>query len=173
MAPTLQIVQVTLQALTSFAIAGGLIYTAVQFRQARKAQDVANFSKLVELQMHLREMRVNDPSLAHIYKDDVADLHSDREIREYFMNLMQLSIFEIVWYAHREGQLSDDYFDSWVKRIKDIKTEDSFKKMFGNKAMKILHDDFQDYVASLVREPDQPRGRTLAVEAAPPSGDRR
>ena len=50
MTPNLQILQITLQALSSFAIAGGLIFTAIQFGQARKAQLVANFSKLVELQ---------------------------------------------------------------------------------------------------------------------------
>ena len=48
--PDIQVVQITLQALASFAIGGGLQYTAIQFRQARKAQLVTNFSKLVELQ---------------------------------------------------------------------------------------------------------------------------
>src|SRR5437763_17119916 len=105
-APVLPVVQIILQALSSFAIAAGLIYTAVQFRYARKAQDVANFSKLVELQMHLRELRVSDPSLAYVYKDDVQGMTTDREIREHFMNLMQLSVFEIVWYAHKQGQLA-------------------------------------------------------------------
>jgi ABC-type cobalamin transport system permease subunit len=60
----LQVIQVTLQALSSFAIAGGLIFTAIQFRQARKAQLVANFSKLVELQYQLRYIRVQNPALA-------------------------------------------------------------------------------------------------------------
>ena len=58
MSPTLQTVQIVLQALSSFAIAGGLIFTAIQFRQARKAQLVANFSKLIELQSQLRYLRV-------------------------------------------------------------------------------------------------------------------
>jgi len=66
--------QILLQALSSFAIAGGLIFTAVQFRQFRKAQHVANFSKLVELQMHLRELRIHDPELARTYSNDVKDL---------------------------------------------------------------------------------------------------
>ena len=63
MPTTLQIVQIILQALSSSAIAGGLIFTAVRFRQARKAQLVANFSKLVELQYGLRKIRVDHPSL--------------------------------------------------------------------------------------------------------------
>ena len=155
----LQLVQVTLQALSAFAIAGGLIFAAVQFRNARRAQDVANFSKLVELQMHLREMRVHDPSLARVYPSDVVGLGSDREIREYFMNLMQLSVFEIVWYAHREGQLSDDYYESWVKRMRDIESEDSFRKMIGSPAMKILHDEFQEFILSMVKNGGRPPGR--------------
>jgi hypothetical protein len=32
------ILQITLQALSAFAIAGGLLYTAFQFREARKAE---------------------------------------------------------------------------------------------------------------------------------------
>ena len=68
---------------------------AVQFRHAQKAQAVANFSKLVELQYQLRQIRVNNPSLASVHQADVQNLHSDREIQEYFLNLMQLSLFEI------------------------------------------------------------------------------
>src|SRR5258705_13591483 len=110
MPTTLQILQITLQALTSFAIAGGLLFTAIQFRHARKAQLVANFSKLVELQYQLRQIRVQNPSLASVHEHDVQYLGSDREIQEYFLNLMQLSLFEIAWYAHKHGQLPDDYF---------------------------------------------------------------
>jgi len=143
-------IQITLQSISSFAIAGGLIFTAFQFLQYRRALHVANFSKLVELQMHLREMRVHDPSLAKVYRHDVEMLSTDDEIREYFFNLMQLSVFEIVWFSHRNGQLPDDYFESWVKRMRDIESEESFRKMMANPAMKILHDDFQQYVADMM-----------------------
>src|SRR4051812_24154652 len=98
-------IQITLQSISSLAIAAGLIFTAVQFRQYRRAIHVANFTKLVELQMHLRELRVHDPSLAAVYAHDVEHLSTDQEIREYFMNLMQLSVFEIVWFSHKNGQL--------------------------------------------------------------------
>ena len=147
----LEILRITLQALSAFAIAGGLFYTAVQFRQARKAQVVANFSKLVELQYGLRQMRVEHPDLAGVHRLDVAHLHSEREIQEYFLNLMQLSLFEIAWYAHRQGQLDDDYFQSWAKRMLQIGQEDSFRRMIENPAMKIMHDDFEAYVRALLR----------------------
>jgi hypothetical protein len=141
--------QIILQALSSFAIAGGLIFTAVQFRSARRAQHVANFAKMVELQFQLRKMRVDDPSLARVYKHDVEDLNDDEEIRFYFMNLMQLSIFEIVWFAHKHGQIPDDYFESWVKRMVEIEREDSFRQMIRNPSMKILHDEFQRYITRM------------------------
>ena len=147
----LQILQITLQALSAFAIAGGLFYTAIQFRHGRKAQDVANFSRLVELQYQLRQLRVQHPELASVHKLDVAHLHSDREIQEYFLNLMQLSLFEIAWYAHEQGQLSDDYFQSWAKRMMQVGEEDSFRRMIENPAMKIMHDDFETYVRALLR----------------------
>jgi hypothetical protein len=149
----LQILQITLQALSAFAIAGGLLYTAIQFRNARKAQLVANFSKLVELQYQLRQIRVERPDLASVHKLDVAHLHSEREIQEYFLNMMQLSLFEIAWYAHEHGQLPDDYFQSWAKRMRQIGQEDSFRRMIENPAMKIMHDDFEIYLRALLNAP--------------------
>jgi hypothetical protein len=149
----LQILQITLQALSSFAIAGGLIFTAIQFSQARKAQVVANFSKLVELQYQLRQIRVNNPSLASVHQLDVENLHSDREIQEYFLNLMQLSLFEIAWYAHKNGQLPDDYFHTWTTRMWQVGQEESFRRMINNPAMKIMHDEFAAYVRRLVDSP--------------------
>lgn len=152
-----QLLQITLQALSSFAIAGGLLYAAVQFRYTRKAQSVANFSKLVELQYQLRQMRVEKPELASVHAHDVANLHSHREIQEYFLNLMQLSLFEIAWYAHKEGQLPDDYWRSWVKRMREVAEEDSFRRMIRNPSVKIMHDDFEAYVKELVETAEQPR----------------
>ncbi|MGI9141241.1 MAG: hypothetical protein ACR2GJ_09045 [Gemmatimonadaceae bacterium] len=143
------LVQVTLQALSSVAIAGGLLYAAIQFRSTRKAQLVANFSKLVELQYHLRHLRVQDPSLAKVHPQDIKNLHSDREIQEYFLNMMQLSLFEIAWYAHDQKQLSDEYYDSWVQRMRQVAREESFQKMISNPSVKIMHDDFEAYVKGL------------------------
>lgn len=156
MPPNLQVLQITLQALSSFAIAGGLIFTAVQFRQARKAQLVANFSKLVELQYQLRYIRVQHPSLASVHEHDVVNLHSEREIQEYFLNLMQLSLFEIAWYAHRAGQLPDDYFHSWTSRMWQVGQEKSFRRMIDNPSMKIMHDEFDDFVRRLIETPSAP-----------------
>jgi hypothetical protein len=147
----LQILQVTLQALSAFAIAGGLIYAAFQFRQSRKAQVVANFSKLVELQYQLRHIRVEHPELASVHKLDVEQLRTDRDVQEYFLNLMQLSLFEIAWFAHKHGQLPDDYFDSWTRRMVQIAQEESFCRMIENPAMKIMHDDFETYLRALLR----------------------
>ena len=147
----LDLLRTVLQALSAFAIAGGLFYTAIQFRQARKAQNVANFSRLVEMQYQLRQIRVEHPELAGVHQLDVQHLRSEREIQEYFLNLMQLSLFEIAWYAHEQGQLDEDYFQSWTKRMVQIAQEDSFRRMIENPAMKIMHDDFDTYVHDLLR----------------------
>jgi len=152
----LQVVQVTLQALSSFAIAGGLIFTAIQFRQARKAQLVANFSKLVELQYQLRYIRVQNPALASVHERDVDHLETDRDVQDYFLNLMQLSLFEIAWYAHKHGQLPPDYFASWNSRMWQIAQEKSFRRMMENPSMKIIHDDFDTFVRRLIEMPKQP-----------------
>lgn len=141
--------QLLFQSISSMAIAVGLIVAAIQFRHWRKVAHVGNFTKLVELQMHLRQMRVEDPSLAKVYKHDVEGMTSDQEIREYFMNLMQVSIFEIVWFSHINHLIPDDYFESWVKRMRDIAAEESFQKMVGSPSMKILHDDFQKYIEDM------------------------
>ena len=156
MSPTIQIVQITLQALSSFAIAGGLIFTAIQFRHARKAQLVSNFSKLIELQSQLRYLRVENPSLASVSPADVEHLKSDREIQEYFLNLIQLSIFEIAWYAHEQGQISPDYFHSWTTRMWEVAQEKSFRSMIDNPSMKIMHDEFDAYLRRLIDAPAPP-----------------
>ena len=150
-ATTLQIVQITLQALSSFAIAAGLIFTAFQFSQARKAQLVANFSKLVELQYQLRRLRVDNPKLAS--EEDTRHLHSDHEVQVYYVNLMQLSLFEIAWYAHEHGQIPEDYFQSWQVRIWDVAQEPAFRAMLDNPSMKIMHDDFATFVRRLTGGP--------------------
>lgn len=156
MPTNLQLLQVVLQALSSFAIAGGLIFTAVQFRHARRAQLVANFSKLVELQFQLRNIRVEHPSLASVHSHDVEHLHTEREIQEYYLNLMQLSLFEIAWYAHQHGQLPDDYFHSWTNRMWQVAQEPSFRGMIDNPSMKIMHDEFYAFTRRLVDSPSPP-----------------
>lgn len=147
-----ELLRTILQAISSLAIAGGFIYTAIEFRKGRAARHVANFTHLVEMQMQLRRMRVDDPSLAHVYKHDVQGLKTDREIREYFFNLMQLSVFEIVWFSYRAKQLPRDYFESWDKRMRDIAREESFRSMMEGPNMKILHDEFQAYMQRVVAE---------------------
>lgn len=139
-----------LQSVSSAAIAAGLIFTGLQFRHWRRVAHVANFTKLVELQMQLRRMRVDDPRLAWVYKHDVEENATDEEIRFYFFNLMQLSIFEIVWFSHKHEQIPPEYFISWERRMKEVATEDSFQKMFDSQRMKFLHDEFQTYMTRLV-----------------------
>jgi len=76
-----------------------LIYTGVQLRNWRNAQYVTNFTKLVELQMQLRKMIVEDPSLAAATFGSGIEM-SPEEIRGDFYNLMQVSLFEIAWFSH-------------------------------------------------------------------------
>ncbi len=147
----LQEIQVFLQFISSTAIASSLLYAAVQFRNTRRAQHVANFTKLVELQMSLRRMRVDDPSLGAVHAHDMDGLNSPDEVRAYFINLMQLSVFEIVWFSHKMGQLPDDYFESWMKRMDQIREEPSFQKMLAKPSMKIFHDEFQALVNTRFR----------------------
>ena len=148
----LELLKVILQAVSSLALAGGVVYAAVQFRHSQKATHVANFAKLVELQMQLRRMRVEDPTLAEVYRHDVIDLRTQREVREHFFNLMQLSVFEIVWFSHRERQIPADYYRSWEARMRQIAAEPSFRRMMGGPTMKILHDDFQRAMLKMLEE---------------------
>jgi hypothetical protein len=155
--PWVPLVQASLQAVTVIIFLAGLIYTALQFRAHRRAQHVANFTKLVELQMHLREMRVTDPAIARVYRHDVQGLDDDPAIRAYFFNLMQLSVFEIVWFAFKHRQVPDDYFRSWDARMREIAAEPSFRATMGSPAMKIMHDEFQVYIQRMVAETPERR----------------
>lgn len=147
---TLQLFSVLLQSVSSLAIAGGFIFAAIQLRQTRRAQHVANFSRLVEMQMALRRIRVERPELASVHAHDVEDLPTSRDVQDYFLNLMQLSLFEIAWYAHKQGQLSDDYFASWEHRINALCAESSFKRMLAKPGMKIMHDEFHAYLQAMI-----------------------
>jgi hypothetical protein len=151
----LSLLPVIFQSITALSVAGSLFFAAYQFRNLRRAQHVANFTKMVELQMHLREMRVHDPQLARTYTHDVEFLAGERDIREYFFNLMQLSVYEIVWFSYREGQLPQSYYNSWEKRMRAIAAEPSFRRMIANPSMKIHHDEFQAYIHQLVQQTPQ------------------
>jgi hypothetical protein len=145
-------IAIVIQSITATSVAGSLVFAAYQFRHLRRAQHVANFTKMVELQMHLREMRVHDPHLARTYSHDVEYLAGDKDVREYFFNLMQLSVYEIVWFSYREGQLPEDYYRSWEKRMQAIAAEPSFRRMVSNPSMKIHHDEFQTYIQQVVKD---------------------
>jgi hypothetical protein len=147
----LELLKVILQSVSTLSLVGGVVYAAFQLKAHQRAQHVANFTKLVEMQMQLRRMRVDDPSLAAIYAHDVRHLDSDREIREHFMNLMQVSVFEVVWFAHKHGQVPADYFESWVARMREIAAEPSFRRAMDSHNMKILHDEFERYIKEMVR----------------------
>lgn len=148
----LQQLQVFFQALSSLGIAGGLIFTAIQFRRYRQTQHFANFTKLVEMQMHLREMRVTDPTLASVYRHDVASARDEKDVREYFFNLMQLSVFEVVWFGYQQGQVPKDYYLGWERRVREIVVEPSFQRMMATPSMKIMHDEFQRYMVGMMEE---------------------
>ncbi|QOJ01386.1 MAG: hypothetical protein HRU70_13175 [Phycisphaeraceae bacterium] len=168
----LQTVQLSIQAFSSTVVACGIVFAGLQFRHWRRVAHVSNFTKLVELQMHLREMRVEDPSLAEVYRHDTLGMRDSREVQEYFFNLMQLSVFEIVWFSRQEGLLPRDYFESWEKRMREIAAEESFRRMFTGPSMKIMHDDFQRYIATLVDStPPRPAPATPPVTIhTPPAG---
>ncbi len=148
----LPFIAVVLQSISCLAIAGGFLFAAISFRQSRKATVVANFTKLVELQMHLRQMRVDDPRLAQVYRHDVEGFVNDGEIRQYFFNLMQISLFEIAWFSHKHGQITEDYYQSWLSRMRIIQKEESFRRMMRNPAMKIFHDEFQQFIVQMMAE---------------------
>src|SRR5262245_53256103 len=81
--------QVVLQAVSVLAVAGGVVYAALQFRGWRTAQYVANVTKLVELQLQLRKMVVDDPTLAPVGLALPAEDQGEAT-RGHFYNLMQL-----------------------------------------------------------------------------------
>lgn len=139
------ILHMILQAIPVLAAAGGLVYASLQFRDWRKAQYVANFTKLIELQLQLRKMVVDDPTLG-------PDGAPAKDTRGYYYSLMQLSLFEIAWFTHRHGQLTDDYFDSWKTSMISIARRPHFRAMWQSDRTKIMHDGFRKYMDALMQE---------------------
>jgi hypothetical protein len=91
--------QLMVQAVSMLALAGGLLYAALQFRGWLTAQYVTNFTELVKLQLQLRKMVVEDPTLATPGLGVPAGTRPE-DIRSDYYNLMQLSLFEIAWFSH-------------------------------------------------------------------------
>jgi hypothetical protein len=137
------------QTVSLLGVAGGLTYTGMQLRNWRNAQYVTNFTKLVELQMQLRKMVVEDPTLAAATFGPGIEI-SPEEIRGDFYNLMQVSLFEIAWFSHRHGQLTEDYFKTWVSYMLAVAQRPSFREMWKIDRTKILHDRFRDYMEAII-----------------------
>ena len=133
------------QAIPVLSAAGGLLFTGWQLRGWRAQQYVTNFTKLIELQLQIRQMYINDPTLA-------PDGIPAEQTRPYFFNLIQLSLFEIAWYSHKYGQLTDDYFASWEASMVSIARRPSFRAMWQSEQTKILHDGFRKYMETLMQE---------------------
>jgi len=106
---------------------------------------VANFTNLIELKLKLRKMVVDDPTL-------VPDGNPSKEVRGYYYSLMQQSLFEIAWFSHRHGQLTNDYFASWEVSMASIATLPAFRAMWHSDRTKILHDGFHKYMETLMQE---------------------
>jgi hypothetical protein len=94
-------------------------------------------------------MRVDDPQLA-LADPDAVPAGTQEEVRAYFYQLMQLSLFEIAWFSHEHRQLTDDYFRSWVNSVTVMATRQSFQAMWRSNATKIMHDRFREYMVVLV-----------------------
>ena len=73
-------------------------------------------------------------------------------MREYFYELMQLSVFEVAWFSHKHGQLPDDYFRSWVTSMSAMAARPSFQTMWRSTSTKIMHNSFRAYMETLVVE---------------------
>src|SRR4030095_9639998 len=83
--------QMLFQAVSALAVVGGFVYAALQFRGWRTAQYVANFTKLVELQLQLCKMVVDDPTLAPVGLALPAEDQGEAT-RGHFYNMMQLRV---------------------------------------------------------------------------------
>jgi len=143
--------QVVLQAVSTLAVAGGLVYAALQLRGWRTAQYVAKFTTLVELQLQLRKMVVEEPTLATLGIGVPPEIVPD-EIRSYFYNLMQVSVFEIAWFSHQHGQLPHDYFASCVASMAVVAQRPAFRTMWQSDRTKILHAGFRQSMNTLLED---------------------
>ncbi len=143
--------QFLVEVVSILGAAGGLVYAGLQLRGWRNGQYVANFTKLVELQLQLRKMLVDDPTLA-LQGLGLPPDTPPKDIRGDYYNLMQLSLFEIAWFTHLHGQLTDDYFNSWVDSMEEVVQRPAFTEMWQREQLKIMHSGFRDYMNKVLKE---------------------
>jgi hypothetical protein len=148
--------QILLQSISALAAAGSLIYLVLEFRGWRTAQYVANFTKLVELQLQLRRLRFDDPTLISADTEPTLSALPAEKVRTYFYYLMQLSLFEVAWFSHSQKQIPDDYFASWVNNMRALAQLPGFQLMWATETTKIMHDGFRHYMDGLMAEVKSP-----------------
>src|SRR5882724_9241101 len=95
--------------------------------------------------MELRKMVMDDPSLASASLGPGIEI-SPEDIRGDFYNLMQVSLFEVAWFSHRHGQLTEDYFKTWADYMVTVAQRPAFRDMWQIDRTKILHDRFREYM---------------------------
>ena len=95
-------------------------------------------------------MLVDDPKLA-LEGLGLPPTTPPDDIRGEYYNLMQLSLFEIAWFTHQRGQLTDDYFDSWVANMEEVVQRPAFRTMWQSEREKILHSGFRDYMNNMMK----------------------
>jgi hypothetical protein len=149
--------QFVVQFISTLGVAGGVVYAGKQLRGWRDSQYIANFTKLVQLQLEMRKMAVDDPTLA--FQSHGAPAATPRDIREDYYNLMQLRLFEIAWFTHLHGQLTDDYFNSWVAGMAEVIQRPAFKTMWDKERLKIQHSGFRDYMNEMMKQNGEVAGQ--------------
>jgi len=170
--------QVLIQGIPLLAAAGGLVFAAMQFRGWRTTQYVANFTKLVELQLqNPKDDRGGSHLSAEGQREPTRSPAEKTRLHSYA--LMQIGVFEIAWFTHKYGQLTDDYFASWEAAMVSIVKYPTFRAMWQTDQTKILHDGFRQYVDFLIETSSAPEhvqpddSPSSAVEASSDDGERR
>jgi len=150
--------QFLVQIVSTLGVAGGVVYAGKQLRGWRDSQYIANFTKLVQLQLEHRKRLVDDPALA-LQGIGLPAGTPPEDIREDYYNLMQLRLFEIAWFTHLHGQLTDDYFNSWVAGMAEVIERPAFKAMWQKERLKIQHSEFRDYMNEMMKENEEVAGQ--------------
>lgn len=114
----------------------------------------STYSRMIEMLKDLRAMRIEDPTLAQVYKGDTNG-KTEQEIRHHFFNLIVLSIAELLFVNRKLKLAPDRDWDNWIEAIRHLAQEPSFRAMVLGPSRKIVHPEFEGMVKQICLEVEE------------------
>jgi hypothetical protein len=132
----------------AIAVVVSLLYLAVQIRQNTRAVRSSVFS---ELQSEIRQNSfalASNEDLARIWRqanEDFESLTADERIRFFSHAMSQFSMYENVYFQHRNSMIEDEISEGWCSGMRFFLSRPAFKAYWANMSL-VYSRSFQSFI---------------------------